>query len=58
VDSQKWVVIQILGWADDPTTSHTNRPPCYEIYRGSDLVGCCKHGNEISGSTEGGEFFD
>jgi hypothetical protein len=47
------------GMGEKLTTSHRKKPSCYEmLHRGSELAGCCEHGNETSGSIKGGEFLD
>jgi hypothetical protein len=41
------------------TTSDYKTPACYEtLHNASELLGSCQHGNETSGSIEGGEFLD
>jgi len=45
------------GLGQGLTTSCRKRTACCEmLYRSFDLAGFCEHGNELSGSKEGGEY--
>jgi hypothetical protein len=50
--SLQGVVLQLCGWAGAHNSS-PQRIACCEMLH---LVGPCEHGNELSGSIEGGEF--
>jgi hypothetical protein len=51
------VVLRRGGWARGKQLPTVKKTLCYKmLQRVSYLAGCCEHGNEPSGSIQGGEF--